>query len=175
MADSNSTKRALAGAMKSLLQEIPFSGIRVSDICKKCDMNRKSFYYHFKDKYDLINWIYDTEFAAAVDSAAHLDPADQLLLLCEYFYANRTFYRKALEIQGQNSFSDHFCEYLSPLIRQRFNSGSSLRLSEFQTAFMADACLCALRRWLSQRRPLPPDEFARQMLQCLSLADPVSG
>ena len=24
-------------------------------------MNRKSFYYHFKDKYDLVNWIFDTE------------------------------------------------------------------------------------------------------------------
>ena len=53
MPDSNITKKALAMAMKELMEQIPFSKISVSDICEKCGMNRKSFYYHFKDKYDL--------------------------------------------------------------------------------------------------------------------------
>ena len=66
MADSNMTKRALAAALKELMGEMPFAKITVADICEKCDMNRKSFYYHFRDKYDLVNWIFDNEFIAAV-------------------------------------------------------------------------------------------------------------
>ena len=66
MADSNITKRALASALKELMNEKLFARISVSDICTRCDMNRKSFYYHFKDKYDLVNWIYNTEFLAVV-------------------------------------------------------------------------------------------------------------
>ena len=66
MADSNITKRALALAMKELMKTTPFSKISVGDICEKCEMNRKSFYYHFKDKYDLINWIYSTEFISNI-------------------------------------------------------------------------------------------------------------
>ena len=62
MADSNLTKRAFARAMKALMSEKPFEKISVGDICERCDMNRKSFYYHFRDKYDLVNWIFDTEF-----------------------------------------------------------------------------------------------------------------
>ena len=62
MADSNITKKALADALKELMDTKPFHKISVSDICERCQMNRKSFYYHFKDKYDLMNWIYDTEF-----------------------------------------------------------------------------------------------------------------
>ena len=62
MADSGITKRALAEALKQLMEELPFSKISVADICEQCNMNRKSFYYHFKDKYDLLNWILDTEF-----------------------------------------------------------------------------------------------------------------
>lgn len=62
MADSNITKQALAGALKELIEEQSFEKISVSDICEGCGMNRKSFYYHFKDKYDLVNWIFDTEF-----------------------------------------------------------------------------------------------------------------
>ena len=49
MADSNITKRALASALKELMESTPFTKITVSDICAKCNMNRKSFYYHFKD------------------------------------------------------------------------------------------------------------------------------
>ena len=49
LADSNITKRALASAMKELMASVPFSKISVGDICEKCEMNRKSFYYHFRD------------------------------------------------------------------------------------------------------------------------------
>ena len=57
MADSNITKRALAEALKELLKAEPFSQISVREICSKCQMNRKSFYYHFKDIYDLVEWV----------------------------------------------------------------------------------------------------------------------
>ncbi|WP_242622571.1 TetR family transcriptional regulator [Intestinimonas timonensis] len=62
MADSNITKRALATSLKELMVEQPFDKINVAQICEHCNMNRKSFYYHFKDKYDLVNWFFDTEF-----------------------------------------------------------------------------------------------------------------
>ena len=58
MAESNITKNALADALKSLMREKNFDKISVLDICEKCNMNRKSFYYHFRDKYDLLNWIF---------------------------------------------------------------------------------------------------------------------
>ena len=68
LSDSNITKRSLASALKSLMEEMPLAKITVGDICEACNMNRKSFYYHFRDKYDLINWIYDTEFISVARS-----------------------------------------------------------------------------------------------------------
>ena len=62
MAGSHITKLALASAMQRLMTEQPFERISVSDICAACGMSRKSFYYHFRDKYELVNWIYYTEF-----------------------------------------------------------------------------------------------------------------
>ena len=66
MADSNITKRALANELQELMAEQPFEKINVAQICQRCHMNRKSFYYHFRDKYDLVNWIFDTEFIALI-------------------------------------------------------------------------------------------------------------
>ena len=67
MADSNITKNALAVSMKKLMEKKPFSKISVGDICEDCGMNRKSFYYHFRDKYDLVNWIFYVDFIERMD------------------------------------------------------------------------------------------------------------
>ena len=67
MAESNITKRALAVALKELVERRPFSKISIGDICEQSAISRKSFYNHYKDKYDLVNWIYYTEFIAAAE------------------------------------------------------------------------------------------------------------
>ena len=66
MADSNITRNAMAAAMKALMKEKKLSKISISDICGACGMNRNSIYYHFKAKYDLINWIFYTEFVSNI-------------------------------------------------------------------------------------------------------------
>ena len=91
MADSNITKRALSAALKELMETQPFSKISVGDICERCEMNRKSFYYHFRDKYDLVNWIYDTEFITVVRQSDGQTGWSLVEALCQYFYDNRSF------------------------------------------------------------------------------------
>ena len=48
MADSNSTKSALADAMKKLMVCKSFAKISISDLCEECGLNRKSFYFILK-------------------------------------------------------------------------------------------------------------------------------
>jgi len=61
MAESNITKKALADSLKLLTREKSFDKIAVGEITEKAGVNRQTFYYHFKDKYELLEWIYDTE------------------------------------------------------------------------------------------------------------------
>ena len=51
------TKKAISYAFKELLLEKPLSKITINDITEKCEMNRQTFYYHFQDIQDLIEWI----------------------------------------------------------------------------------------------------------------------
>ena len=53
---SNITKRALEASLKNLLLQKPLNKITVGDIANDCGINRMTFYYHFKDIYDLIEW-----------------------------------------------------------------------------------------------------------------------
>lgn len=51
------TKKAISYAFKELLLEKPFNKISVNDITEKCGINRQTFYYHFCDIRDLVEWI----------------------------------------------------------------------------------------------------------------------
>lgn len=53
---SQVTKKALEESLKKLLLKKPLNKITVSDITEDCGINRMTFYYHFKDIYDLIEW-----------------------------------------------------------------------------------------------------------------------
>ena len=60
---SDITKRAMSAALKNLLKEKKLNKITVQDIADECGINRQTFYYHFQDIYDLVEWtcIEDTE------------------------------------------------------------------------------------------------------------------
>lgn len=168
MPDSNITKHALAAALRELMAELPFDKINVAQICERCDMNRKSFYYHFKDKYDLVNWIFDTEFIVLIKdetlSATYDEHWKWIRKACDYFQQNHVFYRKALQISGQNSFQDHFRQYIRPLLVGRlthlFGPG---RVDEFAIDFFTDAVICAMERWLLAKECMPAEEFVEKI------------
>ena len=56
---SEKMKYKLANGMKELLVHTPVDKITVKQIVDQCDVTRPTFYRHFKDKYDLINWYFD--------------------------------------------------------------------------------------------------------------------
>ena len=53
---SQTTKRALEASLKNLLLKKPLTKITINDIAEDCEINRMTFYYHFKDIYDLVEW-----------------------------------------------------------------------------------------------------------------------
>jgi len=168
MAESNITKKALANALKELMIEKSFSKISVADICEKCDMNRKSFYYHFKDKYDLVNWIFDTEFISILKSHESNDIMSRIYMMAEYFYENRNFYKKALSIEGQNSFSEHFYELIFVGISARIKEDfSSEELNSFQVSFFSDAIVMSFRRWITEKDCSRPEKLISELKLCM--------
>ena len=53
---SQVTKRALEQSLKNLLLKKPLNKITITDITEDCGINRMTFYYHFQDIYDLVEW-----------------------------------------------------------------------------------------------------------------------
>ncbi len=164
MPDSNITKNALAASMKKLMKERPFAKISIGDICDDCGMNRKSFYYHFKDKYDLVNWIFYVDFIGRIDLNSYQNEWNLLDDLCRYFYSERSFYQNALQIEGQNSFKEYFFETLEPIILYFMkNMVDEGERKDFYVTFFCDGFLAAIMRWLKEGSRIPPDEFLEDL------------
>lgn len=170
MADSTITRNALASSLKKLMAQKPFSRISINDICEGCGMNRKSFYYHFKDKYDLVNWIFYTEFVSHLHIDRYTSGWQLLEDICRYFYSERQFYRCALAITGQNSFRDYFLDTVKPLIPFFFADHLSDSPNHaFMIDFLCDGFLQALLRWLSSDTERTAEEFLAQLKEVLLL------
>ena len=161
MSDSNITKKALAEALKRLLNEYSFEKISVKLICEECGLNRKSFYYHFKDKYDLVNWIYYSEFIEHILAEDIPDSWDLVTAICEYFYENRSFYKKTFQSERQNSFSDYFRSFIAYILHDELSDiYRSEKSAEPYIEFYTDAFFCSIRKWILKKEPAPAREYS---------------
>lgn len=163
MPNSMTTKKLLADALQELMREKPFSKISISDICGKCDMNRQSFYYHFKDKYDLVNWIFDQ---AAVEEGLLTATKEEELLrrLSGYLYENRSFYRKAMAIEDYGAFTDHFRDLIYIHIKRIVKDRMQVEeIGEFQLHMFSDIIAVTFRRWIMEMPDMDPNEFLHQL------------
>ena len=166
MSESKSTKKAFSRALKELMAEASFSKISVADICRKCNKNRKSFYYHFKDKYDLANRTLNMDFPDLDPPARRPCDRETIVALCRYLSENRSFYKRLLESEGQNSFSDHFRRTL-----RAYFAGATVA-DDFRSVFIADAVFCSIKNWLTDRAPSDPETFAAQLYSCICMEHP---
>lgn len=89
---SQVTKRALEESLKRMLLKKPLEKITISDITEDCGINRMTFYYHFKDIYDLVEWACEEDAARALDGKKTCDTWQQgFLQIFEAVTDNRPF------------------------------------------------------------------------------------
>lgn len=62
----NITKQALANSMKKLAAKKGFDKVTVTDIVGDCGVQRQTFYYHFQDIFELLEWTFKTELTKVV-------------------------------------------------------------------------------------------------------------
>ncbi|NCE66395.1 TetR family transcriptional regulator [Pseudoflavonifractor sp. 524-17] len=110
---SQMTKRALEASLKKLLLQKPLNKITISDIAEDCGISRMTFYYHFKDIYDLVEWACVEDAAQALAGKKTYDTWQEGFL--NIFYAvreNKPFIMNVYRAVGRERVE----QYLNPLI-----------------------------------------------------------
>lgn len=100
------TKLWIADKMRELMKHKAIDKIRVTEICEAAGIERPTFYYHFKDKYDLVAWMfyhsaYETDVISVESAAKSMNRMKSDII----------FYKRAYEDSSQNALWRYMVEY----------------------------------------------------------------
>ena len=113
---SYSTQLKLANSLKELMTTQSFDKLSVSDITNHCSLHRQTFYYHFDDKYELLDWIvYKELIEPRVDGFTFENMYERFMKLFTTMVDEKKFYLNALKIDV-----DDMSRYISRLAYDQF-------------------------------------------------------
>jgi AcrR family transcriptional regulator len=100
-------EKKLIESFKSLVETTPVDKITIKEITDGAGVIRSTFYYHFQDKYDLIERIFKREVLAPLMPLLENNMITEMtLLIFKNLEKEKKFYRKLSHMEGQNSFGE---------------------------------------------------------------------
>ena len=108
------TKLLIANALKKLMIDRDFDKITIKMITDEAGVIRPTFYRHFQDKCDVLEWIAQTQLMEKAEILSEGGMGiEAITFLFNVMLEERTFYRKAFMVTGQNGFSEMMIRKIS--------------------------------------------------------------
>lgn len=121
----NLTKKILAATLKDQLTRMPLEKITIKSLVDEAQVSRKTFYYHFQDIYDLLEWVLVDEGRRILEGRTTADTWQQgLRSVFDYFQQNRTMILNIYHSVQQNNrlLEHHVAQLVKPLLEQIFDA-----------------------------------------------------
>lgn len=137
---SNTTKYALEASLKKLLLQKPMDKITISDLTNDCGISRMAFYYHFKDIYDLVEWVCLEDAARALQGKKTYDTWQEgLQQIFEAVIENKPFIMNAYRTISREQIENYLFKLThNLLIGVVEEKAVGMDITEDEKAFIAD-------------------------------------
>lgn len=168
------TKKALADSLKALLRTRPLSKVTIADITEGCGLNRMTFYYHFRDIYDLVEWICREECSAALGGPLDRETwQDGFCDLCRYVLENRSFFVNVCNSIGREQAENYLYRVTYSILRSAVDElAGDMLIGEEEKKFIADfykfAFVGVELDWLRSGLRESPEELAGKLNRLLN-------
>lgn len=170
---ANRTKYELAASLSELLNTTPMDKITVGDIAQKANVSRQTFYYHFGDINELLEW----SFGRALQQIHEIPEEDQrkkLLLAVDYLRENRVFVLNVYRSLGLEPFSKGLEHAIRLLVETavKENAGIEIPISEKSKEFTLDfftyGVVGSIIKWLDDGMPEDLDDIINDIYSVLN-------
>ena len=137
---STATKQVLESSLKRMLLKKPLDKITIRDITEDCGISRMTFYYHFKDIYDLVEWSCVEDAARALQGKKTSTTwSEGLLQIFEAVLENKPFILNAYRCISRDQMESFLFALTYDLIRGVVEEQSrGIDISEADKAFIAE-------------------------------------
>lgn len=170
---ATSTKKALAGALKKMMVIKPIDRITVNDLVETCGVSRQTFYYHFDDVYDLLEWVFEEDANANLPrEVVYGNWKNDVIMWFKYLAENATF---VLNVYNSNS-RLYMLRYIKGRLRQCIRSFSEIVAEdreidrqdfEFIVEFYSNIVVGLISQWMDAGMQLPKEITTDKCLRVL--------
>lgn len=112
------TEQELANALKELMSKESLDNITVKRLTDICGIKRQTFYYHFRDIYDLLTWIFLNEDLSKNKPTEKWQ--DAVKVITKYVIKNKRFIQNTLSSAGKELFEQFISSYLYMVTLRNF-------------------------------------------------------
>ena len=164
-------KYRLAAAMKKCMERMPVEKVTVKEIVEECGTTRQTFYRHFLDKYDLINWYFDKILS---ESFKHMGTGEtvyeSLVRKFRFIEHERLFFDAAFRYDDQNSLRDHDYREIHAFYTNMIESRTKEPLGSELNFILEMYCRGSVymtTRWVSGEIECTPEEMAKRLVEAM--------
>ena len=158
------TKWMFAEAILEIIKTKDLSKIRITELCDYCNTDRQTFYYHFKDKYDLVAWIYQCDLNDSLEKYNYVFCKEETLFLLCRIKEKQFFYQKAFENTNQNSLFAYIqnanSKITETVFKKQFHTDELTEQQLFTIKYNSYAWVGCLSEWVAFKCTPPPEIYA---------------
>jgi probable dihydroxyacetone kinase regulator len=170
VSDSLITKKAIASGLKELTRKKSFDKITIQDITEICGLNRQTFYYHFQDKFELVDWIYYNELISIIMNDINFENWDQKVFdMLVKMKSEGYFYENTLKLSVENGFREYLfritTELFYSIVGQLGNDTEFLENEKkFISEFYAFGIVGVIVSWVQHGMKETPEYITKQLM-----------
>lgn len=168
---NNQTQNAidivLAESLKELAAIKPIDKITIKEITDKAGVIRPTFYNHFQDKYELLEWITINELFSPVEPLFMNGMLKEgVTFILTTIEREKDFYKRAVQLEGQNSFNEIFNRCVKSAVERYLDLGSIAGIAnypwlkeELVAEFLAHSISWVTIQWIIRGMKVPVEEL----------------
>ncbi|WP_130862383.1 TetR/AcrR family transcriptional regulator [Bacilliculturomica massiliensis] len=176
---SEITKTRMCDALKKKMAQKPLNKITVKEIAADCGLNRQTFYYHFQDIYDMVEWMFEQEAIEMLRETVSIHTWQEACLrLFRYIEKNQDVCLCALNSMAGSHLQNFLYHSLEGLVRDVVNQAAenldtAEKYRSFLTHYYTITFTGILVGWLRGDMPGTPDEIIEML--SIAISDNIRG
>ena len=167
------TKEALASALRQMMTMKPIDKVTVKDIVEICGVNRQTFYYHFDDVDDLLEWVFEQDSDLVFPKEVVYDRwMEDMMGYIDYLVSNSAF---TLNVYNSNS-RLYMLRYLKARMEACIRSFAEIASEgknidrqdfEFVVEFYANCAIGFISQWMDMGMQMPKEITRERILRVM--------